>query len=393
MPNQTHVAARTAAATDAAPAVPLTPGQRSPAASYDVALLDLDGVVYSGPSAIDGAVDALAAARGAGLRLAFVTNNASRSASAIAEHLTKLGVSVASADVVTSAQAAATLIAGRFPARSPVLVAGSTALRLAVRERGLRPVSLAADHPVAVVQGYAPDMNYGLLAEAGVAVRDGAFYVATNSDSTLPTPRGPQPGNGSLLQVIITATGTRPVVAGKPETPLHAEAVARTGARHPLVVGDRLDTDIEGAVRAGADSMLVMTGVTSVRDAVLAAPGRQPTYIAADLGGLLERQPVIGPGGPADTAREGSTGRSGADADGDATESVVRTPGPDSATPHAFRCDGWLARWPGGSGPLALTGGGAWIDGLRALCAAAWAAEHVTEDLVAPALAALGDRR
>ena len=386
MSNETPVAARTAAAADATSAVPLTPGQRAPAASYDVALLDLDGVVYSGRDAIAGAVEALAGARQAGLRLAFVTNNASRSPSAIAEHLSGLGVAARSADVVTSAQAAATLIAGRFPPGSPVLVAGSNGLRLAIRERGLRPVSLAADHPVAVVQGYAPDMNYGLLAEAGIAVRDGAFYVATNSDSTLPTPRGLQPGNGSLLQVIITATGTRPVVAGKPETPLHAEAVARTGARHPLVIGDRLDTDIEGAVRGGADSMLVMTGVTSARDAVLAAPGRRPTYIAADLGGLLEPQPAIGPHSSDGEAGDG-------EAAGRGPASPASSVGADGAAPRAFRCGGWQARRPGGSAPLELTGEGAWIDGLRVLCAAAWAAEHVTDELAAPALATLGDCR
>jgi glycerol-1-phosphatase len=376
MSNETHVAARTAAAADAAPAVPLTLGQRPPAASHDVALLDLDGVVYSGRDAIAGAVDAVACAREAGLRLAFVTNNASRSPSAIAEHLSGLGVAARSADVVTSAQAAATLIVSRFPPGSPVLVAGSNALRLAIRERGLRPVSLAADHPVAVVQGYAPDMNYGLLAEAGVAVRDGAFYVATNSDSTLPTPRGLQPGNGSLLQVIITATGTQPVVAGKPETPLHAEAVARTGAMHPLVVGDRLDTDIQGAVRGGADSMLVMTGVTGARDAVLAPPGRRPTYVAADLGGLLEPQPAIGPRGTGGEAREvGSLGSAGS----------------DGAATQAFRCGGWQARRPGGSAPVELTGEGAWIDGLRALCAAAWAGGQVTDQMIAAALTVLGE--
>src|SRR5258706_13519699 len=180
-------------------------------------------------------------------------------------------------------------------------------------------------------------MNYGLLAEAGVAVRDGAFYVATNSDSTLPTPRGPQPGNGSLLQVIITATGTRPVVAGKPETPLHAEAVARTGARHPLVVGDRLDTDIEGAVRGGADAMLVMTGVTAARDAVLALPGRRPTYVAADLGGVLERQPAIGPRG------QGSKGRSRGPAHGETLESAAPFAGPRGAAARGVRSCGWAA--------------------------------------------------
>jgi glycerol-1-phosphatase len=347
--------------------MPSNDGPRRPlTAEYDVALLDLDGVVYSGPQAIAGAPEALARAREAGLRLAFVTNNASRSPSAIAEHLSKLGVAARSADVVTSAQAAATLIADRFPAGSAVLVAGSNGLRIALRERGMRPVSVAADRPVAVVQGFAPGINYELLAEAGVAVRDGAFYVATNSDSTLPTPRGPQPGNGSLLSVIITATGVQPVVAGKPQTPLHAEAVARTGAQRPLVVGDRLETDIEGAVRGGADSLLVLTGVSTAKDAVLARAGQRPTYLAADLGGLVEPQPVIGPR---------ASGGEGAGASGE------------------FRCGGWQAALPGGTGPIELTGDGTWIDGLRALCAAAWSRRDVTEDMVAPALKTLGDPR
>src|SRR5215470_8577024 len=198
MRNDDHSPARTAPAPDDAATVLLTSGQRAPSAEYDVALLDLDGVVYTGQTAVPGAVLALAAARAAGMRLAFVTNNASRSPSAIAEQLRGLGIPADARDVVTSAQAAATLIASRFPPGSPVLVAGAIGLRLALRERGLRPVSMASDRPVAVAQGYAPEMSYGLLAEAGVAVRDGAFYVATNSDSTLPTPRGPQPGNGSL---------------------------------------------------------------------------------------------------------------------------------------------------------------------------------------------------
>ena len=389
MPNNAHrpVPTRSGGIAPAAHAVPLTltPGQRAPAAEYDVALLDLDGVVYSGPQAIEGAPQALTRARKAGLRLAFVTNNASRSPSAVAEHLSRLGVPATAADVVTSAQAAATVIANRFPPGSAVLVAGSNGLRIALRERGMRPVSLAADRPVAVAQGFVPGINYELLAEAGVAVRDGAFYVATNSDSTLPTPRGPQPGNGSLLAVIITATGIQPVVAGKPETPLHDEAVARTGAERPLVVGDRLDTDIEGAVRGGADSMLVLTGVTSAKGAVLAPPGQRPTYIAADLRGLVEPQPVIGPRGDrgpeiADASRGNVDGAAPA---GDRTKG-------DGAV-RAFRCGGWQAAWPGGSGPIELSGEGARIDGLRALCAAAWVAGHITEDMVSPALKILGD--
>jgi glycerol-1-phosphatase len=375
-------------AAEPAPATLIAAGRRAPAAEYDVALLDLDGVVYSGPQAIHGAPEALTRARDAGLRLAFVTNNASRSPSAVAAHLSRLGVPARSSDVVTSAQAAATVIANRFPPGSAVLAAGSNGLRIALRERGMRPVSLAADRPAAVVQGFVPGINYELLAEAGVAVRDGAFYVATNSDSTLPTPRGPQPGNGSLLAVIITATGVQPVVAGKPQTPLHAEAVARTGARHPLVVGDRLDTDIEGAVRGGADSMLVLTGVTSPKGAVLAPPGQRPTFVSADLGGLIEPQPVIGPRGGGGEPESGDD--SAEAADGAAPGAVARE---DDGQQRWFRCGGWRAVCPGGSSPIELNGDGAWIDGLRALCAAAWAAGHVSEDMVTPALKVLGQPR
>ncbi len=328
------------------------PGERALARLFDVALLDLDGVVYRGQAAVDGAVAALADARAAGMRLAFVTNNASRSPSAIAAQLSSLGVPATSSDVVTSAQAAATLIAERVPPGSPVLVAGGMGLRLALHERGLRPVSTAAQRPVAVVQGYSPDLTYGLLVEAALAVRDGAWFVASNDDLTLPGPRGPQPGNGSLLQVVITATGQRPEVAGKPEPPLHAEAVARTGARRPLVVGDRLETDIEGAVRAGADSMLVLTGVSTAGDAVLAPPARRPTYVAADLFGLVEEQVPVG----------------------------------------ATACGGWTAERDNGA--LKLAGDGSWIDAVRSLCGAAWSAgwsgAPVTRESAESVLAVLG---
>jgi glycerol 3-phosphatase-2 len=318
--------------------------------AYDVALLDLDGVVYLGGAAIPGAAEALSQARAGGMRLAFVTNNASRSPSAIAAQLTGLGVPAVPDDIVTSAQAAARLIAERLPPGAAVLVAGGIGLRLALRERGLRPVSTAAERPAAVVQGYSPDISYSLLAEAAAAVRNGAWYVASNADSTLPSARGPQPGNGALVQVVVTATGQQPVVAGKPEPPLHAEAIARTGAKHPLVVGDRLDTDIEGGVRGGADSLLVLTGVTRPAGAVLAAPHERPTYLAADLAGLLEPHPEV------------------------------------SAADGAFRCGGWTARLQSGRGEFDLAGDGEPIDGLRALCAAAWSAwPHDTSSQTQPA--------
>jgi glycerol-1-phosphatase len=337
----------------------LTPGERAPAADYDVALLDLDGVVYTGKGAVPGAVAALAKARAGGMRLAFVTNNASRSPSAVAAQLTGLGVPAAAADVVTSAQAAAGLIASRVPAGSRVLVAGATGLRLAVRARDLVPVSVATDRPAAVVQGYAPDMNYGLLTEAALAVRDGALFVATNADATLPTPRGLQPGNGSLLQVIIHSTGRQPMVAGKPEPPLHREAVARTGANRPLVVGDRLDTDIEGATRGNADSMLVLTGVSGPAELLVAPPSQRPTYVAADLDGLLEPQPVVGHAHPTQVM--------------------------------AVSCAGWTASRRDGGAAFELHGGGKPIDALRALCVLSWSGGQVTPEMTEPALHAIPD--
>ena len=363
------------------PVIALSPGgldiprssQRPPAEVYDVALLDLDGVVYLGGSAVAGAPEALAEARRRGMRLAFVTNNASRSPSAIAAQLTALGVPAATTEIVTSAQAAARLIADRLPPGAPVLVVGGIGLRIALREHGLRPVSTALERPAAVVQGYGPDVGYQLLAEAGLAVGAGAWFVASNTDATLPTARGLQPGNGSLVQVIVTATGRQPVVAGKPERPLHAEAVARTAASRPLVVGDRLDTDIEGAVRAGADSMLVLTGVTRPADAVLAPAHQRPTYLARDLSGLL------GPHLP--VARKGNAFRCG----GWTARLVSRAAGGDGRAADGSAADG--GRQPA---RLEIAGAGAAIDGLRALCAAAWSAGAVNAVCAQSARAAVG---
>jgi HAD superfamily hydrolase (TIGR01450 family) len=307
------------------------------AEAYDVLLFDLDGVVYIGGAAIPGAPEALQRAKRSGAHVAYVTNNASRTPAAVAALLDGMGAPVTEADVVTSAQAAARLLADKLPARSKVLVIGATALRLAVRERGLVPVSSASENPAAVVEGFAPDVDYGKLAEGGLAVRAGALYVATNADSTIPNARGTAPGNGSLLKVIEYATGTAPVVAGKPEPPLHHESVIRTGAQRPLVIGDRLDTDIEAAYNTGTDSLLVLTGVDNPRTVTLAPTHRRPTYIAETLDALMQPYPEV------------------------------------SVTGSGVTCGGWTAT-ADATGTLALTGHGAAIDGLRALANAAWTA-------------------
>lgn len=269
-------------------------GHRGPLTEdYDVAMLDLDGVVYVGADAVPGVPEALAEARRAGMRLTFVTNNAARTTDAVAHHLTELGIEAEPDEVVNSAQVAAHYLADHFPAGSAVLVIGGEGLYVALRDRGLRPVASASESPVAVVQGYSPDVGWAMLAEGSVAIRAGALWVATNLDSTVPSPRGPLPGNGSMVAALRHATGVIPVSTGKPDPTMHRETVERSGASTPLVVGDRLDTDIEGASAVGCDSILVLSGVTNPVDLLTAPLHHRPTYLGRDVSALLFGHPDV----------------------------------------------------------------------------------------------------
>jgi HAD superfamily hydrolase (TIGR01450 family) len=263
------------------------------ATRYDVALLDLDGVVYLGEQPIARAPQALAEARQAGMRLAFVTNNASRTPDKVAELLHRVGVPAAAEEVVTSAQAAAHYLADRLPAGARVLVLGTTGLIDALVERGLTPVFSAEDQPAAVVQGFFPALDWQVLAEGAVAIGRGVPWLATNLDATVPSPRGPLPGNGSMVMALRHATGRTPAATGKPDPAMHAESVERSQARHPIVVGDRLDTDIEGARRAGCDSLLVLTGVTDAATLLGAPELHRPDYLGRDVSALLHGHPEV----------------------------------------------------------------------------------------------------
>ncbi|WP_329397613.1 HAD hydrolase-like protein [Streptomyces melanogenes] len=303
--------------------------------AYDTALLDLDGVVYAGGEAIEHAVGSLGTAREGGMHLAYVTNNALRTPDVVAAHLTELGVPAEPGDVITSAQAVARLISEQVPEGSRVLVIGGEGLRVALRERGLVPVESAEDAPAAVVQGYGgPDLAWGRFAEASYAIAAGVPWFASNTDLTIPSGRGIAPGNGAAVEVVRIATGAEPQVAGKPLPPMHRETILRTGARKPLVVGDRLDTDIEGAFNGGVDSLLVLTGVTDGAQLLAARPEHRPTFVDADLRGMLTGQPEV------------------AENDGE------------------FGCGGWTAAVRDEA--FVLDGDGEPLDGLRALCAAAW---------------------
>jgi HAD superfamily hydrolase (TIGR01450 family) len=332
---------------------------RPPAQLFDVALLDLDGVVYVGPDAVPGVPGALAAARAAGMRLGFVTNNAARPPEEVAGHLSDLGVPAVPDEVITSSQAAASVVAGLLGEGARVLPVGGPGVAAALRAAGLTVVDRAEDDPAAVVQGYGREVGWAQLAEAVVAVRRGARHVATNTDASIPSPRGPLPGNGAMVGVVRGVTGVEPLVTGKPDPAMHAECVRRTGARRPLVVGDRLDTDIEGSRRAGAASLLVFSGVTDPEVLLGAGPQHRPDLIAPDARGLLVPHPPV------------------------------------VATEAGWVCGGWLATAgddgalqlrhvpggngrPPGAGPAPVGGsdpgeGGDGLDGLRALCVATWA--------------------
>jgi HAD superfamily hydrolase (TIGR01450 family) len=273
--------------------VVVLPASPPPAQVHDVALLDLDGVVYVGPDAVPGASQAIAAAAAAGLRSVYVTNNASRPPSAVAAHLCALDVPADDGDVVTSAQLAAGVLAGRLPAGSAVLVVGGAGLVEALEAEGLRPVRSMDDDPRAVVQGFGSEVGWHDLAEGARAVRAGLLWVASNLDLTVPTVHGPAPGNGALVAAVAAAGGRRPdVVAGKPEPHAFRGAAERAGAQRPIVVGDRLDTDLEGARAAGIPGLLVLTGITGVTELLSCPPEARPDLVGRDLGALLEAHPA-----------------------------------------------------------------------------------------------------
>lgn len=273
------------------------PATAAPLEGVDVVLADLDGVVYAGAGALPHAVESLNRARD-GRVLAYITNNASRTDESVASHLTELGLRTAARDVVTSPQAAMRLLSARIPAGSTVLVVGGDGLVVEVEKAGFAVTRSADDAPAAVVQGFAPEVGWTQLAEAAFALKvpeeDGGIpWIATNTDWTIPQSRGIAPGNGTLVSAVHTAVGRLATVAGKPEVPIFEEAVSRFDARHPLFLGDRLDTDILGANRAGIASALVLTGIDRPKHVLAAPEGSRPTYILSDLRELHEPYPDV----------------------------------------------------------------------------------------------------
>jgi glycerol-1-phosphatase len=260
---------------------------------FDALLADLDGVVYTGPHAIPGAVESLLQLEGLGIGLGYVTNNASRTPAQVAAHLRDLGAPAEDGQVVSSSQAAAELLASKLPPGARVLITGSPALAQEIELVGLTPVSSEEENPVAVVQGFNPAIGWKDLAEAAFVVASGALWVATNTDMSLPQARGTAPGNGTLVAAVTAATGKTPLVAGKPEAPLFHAAAKRLAADRPLVVGDRLDTDILGGNNAGFATVAVLTGVDTNKTILAARTAERPNYVIGELSDLHRPYPAI----------------------------------------------------------------------------------------------------
>lgn len=259
--------------------------------SFDSLLLDLDGVVYRGKQAIPGAVEAINRAQELGKKIGYITNNASRTPEQIADQLRGFGLGAEASQIVGSARAAAKVLSQKVPSGSKVLVVGGEGLRSEVLALGFEVVESASDSPAAVIQGFSPGVGWEHLAQAAIAIQDGAVWIATNQDWTIPLEAGIAPGNGTLVGAVHTAVGQLPEFAGKPFRPIFDSALEQLGIESPLVIGDRLDTDIKGAMGAGLQSACVLTGIATKKELLGAKSDERPNFILSNLSELFAEYP------------------------------------------------------------------------------------------------------
>lgn len=257
----------------------------TPLEGVGLVLSDLDGVLYQGHNAIDHAVESLTQAR-QHAHVGFITNNASRTPRSVADHICSFGLEVDEADVVTSPQAAVRVLARLIEPGSLVLVVGGEGLTTEVEAVGFRITRNADDAPSAVIQGFYPDVAWTHLAQAAFALQRWPEipWVATNTDFSIPVDGGVAPGNGAMVGAVHHAVGRPATFAGKPEKEIFDVALERFGAHgEALMLGDRLDTDVLGANRAGIKSALVLTGIDSVRTLLACDESLRPSFILGDL--------------------------------------------------------------------------------------------------------------
>ncbi|MFP7696213.1 HAD-IIA family hydrolase [Trueperella sp. LYQ143] len=260
---------------------------------HDYLLLDLDGVCYRGSQSVPYAAQGIALARHAGMRTAFLTNNSTRTAQAVADKLTEHGIPAHPHEIYTSSRTAVRQLCQHVPPGAKVLALGTEGLFAELAQTDLRVVTSADEHPEAVIHGLSADISYRELSEAALAIQAGAQYIATNLDATTPQDRGNMLGNGAMVAAVVCATGVQPLSSGKPAPDMYVLAMEETGARNPLCVGDRLDTDIAGANAAGFASLHVLTGVVSARDVLCAPPEYRPSYLGIDLSDVNRPAPEV----------------------------------------------------------------------------------------------------
>lgn len=353
---------------------------------YRLALLDLDGVVYRGKNPVVHAADSITAAAQAGMIITYTTNNPSRTPQTVADQIAHFGVSVRPEQIITSALVAARLLQKRLPRGAKVYVCGGDPLKQEISAHGLTVVDSADDHPQAVIAGWFPNIGWKYLAQACIAIENGAQFFATNRDLTLPREKGITPGIGAFINAIRTTTGQDPVAsAGKPESAMYdeeREIYAEEGddlvpVSASLPVGDRLDTDIEAANRGGYDSLCVLTGVSDAHQLMCAEPILRPTFISADLRGLAEVHHAPRPVSSADQPVSSA----------DSSRSSTRTTGIAGGIATAFSCGSMMAQFDGSSSAITIHSTRAdedpasSIDALRAACQLCWSLADSGYDL------------
>ena len=277
----------------------------TPLEAVGLVLSDLDGVLYQGREAVEHAVESLSRVRDHA-HVGFITNNASRTPQSVADHISSFGLAVDEDDVVTSPQAAVRILARLIEPGSLVLVVGGEGLTTELERVGFR-ITRSADHaPAAVIQGFYPEVAWVHLAQAAFALQRSPLipWIATNTDWSIPVDGGVAPGNGALVAAVRLAVGRAPIFAGKPEKEIFDVALERFESHgSALMLGDRLDTDIAGANRAGIRSALVLTGIDTAETLLACEESMRPTFILEDLRDLHSPYPDTRRSGGAEGAQ------------------------------------------------------------------------------------------
>jgi len=248
-------------------------------------IVDMDGVLWHGSAPLPGVPELIAFLREQDIGFILATNNSTRTPEQVAEKLAGLGVDVAPELILNSSEATAAYLSTIAPSGTKVYPVGEEGVGKALEKYGFE---LSEDEADFVVVGWNRDLTWRQLATASLLIYNGAGFIGTNQDTRFPTAQGPVPGNGAQLAALETTTGIKPTVVGKPERAMFQEALHRLGAapETTAIVGDRLDTDILGGLRAGLAAILVLSGITTADDAAHSAI--KPDLICADIVQLVE---------------------------------------------------------------------------------------------------------